>query len=242
MKLLIVRHGDPDYVLDSLTEKGKREAEFLAERLCKLEVKDFYVSPLGRAQRTAEPTLTALGRTAETLDWLREFDASVLKPNKTEHGIAWDWLPEDWTIRENFYDKDAWLLEPEMMDSDTKEKYDAVIAGFDALLCKHGYRRSGNIYKVENANNDTIVLFCHFGLEAVLMSHLLNVSPMVLWHGFAAAPTSVTTIVSEERREGKASFRISSFGDISHLYVHDEPPAFAARFSECYKNEGERLD
>ncbi len=27
MKLLIVRHGDPDYSIDSLTPKGWREAE-----------------------------------------------------------------------------------------------------------------------------------------------------------------------------------------------------------------------
>ena len=34
--------------------------------------------------------------------------------------------------------------------------------------------------------------------------------------------------------------RMSSFGDISHLYAHDEPPAFAARYCECYQNENER--
>ena len=56
MKLLIVRHGDPDYTIDSLTEKGWREAEFLSERLTKLEIRDFYVSPLGRAKDTASPT------------------------------------------------------------------------------------------------------------------------------------------------------------------------------------------
>ena len=28
MKLLIVRHGDPDYTIDSLTEKGWREVRF----------------------------------------------------------------------------------------------------------------------------------------------------------------------------------------------------------------------
>ena len=49
MKLLIVRHGDPDYTIDSLTEKGWKEAEYLSERLSKLDVKDFYVSPLGSA-------------------------------------------------------------------------------------------------------------------------------------------------------------------------------------------------
>ena len=35
MRLLIVRHGDPDYDHDSLTEKGFREAELLSEKLKK---------------------------------------------------------------------------------------------------------------------------------------------------------------------------------------------------------------
>jgi probable phosphoglycerate mutase len=65
---------------------------------------------------------------------------------------------------------------------------------------------------------------------------------MVLWHGLCAAPTSVATIVTEERREGIASFRMSSYGDISHLYVKDEEPAFAARFCETYSDASERHD
>ena len=36
MKLLIVRHGEPNYEDDCLTEKGRREATALAERLKKL--------------------------------------------------------------------------------------------------------------------------------------------------------------------------------------------------------------
>ena len=35
MRLLIVRHGEPDYTIDSLTEKGWREAAYLAEYLAK---------------------------------------------------------------------------------------------------------------------------------------------------------------------------------------------------------------
>ena len=57
MKILIVRHGDPDYSIDSLTEKGWKEAEYLSERLCRLDVKEFCVSPLGRAKDTASFTL-----------------------------------------------------------------------------------------------------------------------------------------------------------------------------------------
>ena len=102
--------------------------------------------------------------------------------------------------------------------------------------------REGHYYRVEKPNEDTLVFFCHFGLECVLLAHLIGASPMVLWHGFCAAPSSVTTVNTEERREGIASFRISAFGDISHLYVHEEPPAFAARFCEMYSNKDECHD
>ena len=33
MKLLIIRHADPDYAVDSLTPEGRREAALLADRL-----------------------------------------------------------------------------------------------------------------------------------------------------------------------------------------------------------------
>ena len=38
MKLLIVRHAEPNYEIDGLTEKGKREAALLAERLKKEKI------------------------------------------------------------------------------------------------------------------------------------------------------------------------------------------------------------
>jgi hypothetical protein len=107
---------------------------------------------------------------------------------------------------------------------------------------EHGYKRFDNYYKAVSPNEDTIVLFCHFGLECVLLSHLLGISPMVLWHGFCAAPTSVTTVVTEERVKGKAYFRVSAFGDTSHLYAVGEKPSFSARFCETYDNFEQRHD
>ena len=32
MRLILIRHGDPDYEHDTLTSKGRREAALLAER------------------------------------------------------------------------------------------------------------------------------------------------------------------------------------------------------------------
>ena len=77
MKILIIRHGDPDYANGTVTEKGAVEAEALSNRLKKLDIKQFYCSPLGRAQDTAKPTLEKMGRTAITFDWLREFNGYV---------------------------------------------------------------------------------------------------------------------------------------------------------------------
>ena len=57
MKLLFIRHGDPDYEKDSLTEKGWHEAELLGQRMANTPVTAFYVSPLGRAKDTASKTL-----------------------------------------------------------------------------------------------------------------------------------------------------------------------------------------
>ena len=243
MKLLIVRHGDPDYTIDSLTEKGWKEAEYLSEKLSRMKLDYFYVSPLGRAKDTASCTLKKMNRTAVECEWLREFDVFIDRPDVTDRKIIlWDWLPQDWTQDERFFRYDRWFENERMVAADAKGYYDHVTGKFDELLAKHGYVRDGHYYRAEKANEDTLVFFCHFGLECVLLSHLLNVSPMVLWHGMCAAPSSVTTVNTEERREGIASFRVSSFGDISHLYVHNELPAFAARFCEKYDNKEQRHD
>ena len=240
MKLLIVRHGDPDYSIDSLTETGWIEAELLSQRLTKLDVKAFYCSPLGRARDTARPTLEKLGREAVICPWLREFAPRVAKPSRT--GVAWDWLPQDWTARDYFFDKDRWMEAPEFREAGVPEAYKWVCDELDALIARHGYRREGSLYRAETPNMDTIVLVCHFGLESVLLSHLLNCSPMICWHGTCATPTSVTTLITEERREGYAYFRMAAFGDTSHLYAAGREPSFSARFCEMYANQDERHD
>lgn len=239
---MIIRHGDPDYEKDSLTEKGWREAALLADRIAGLEVKAFYVSPLGRARDTALLTLERMGRTAEECGWLREFPPQIRRPDVREHTmIAWDWLPEDWTAEPAYFLRDAWADTDVMREGRVKEAYNFVVENFDRLLAKHGYVRDGEYYRAEKANRDTLVIFCHFGVECVLLSRLMNVSPMILWHHTCAAPSAVTTVVTEERREGKAVFRVLAFGDVSHLYAGNEEPAFAARFCETFDSD-ERHD
>lgn len=242
MKLLIVRHADPDYSIDSLTETGWKEAKLLAQRLAKLDVKDFYVSHLGRARDTASLTLEKMNRQAVVCPWLEEFSPGVVRPDREKRGVAWDWLPADWTKEKCFFDRQSWYDAKPMRDGNVEPAYRWVTAEFDRLLSAHGYEREQEYYRVTRANRETIVLFCHFGVECVLLSHLLNISPMLLWHGTCAAPSSVTTVATEERREGIAYFRMLSFGDTAHLYVAGEQPSFAARFCETYDDWSERHD
>lgn len=237
MRLLFIRHGEPDYEKDSLTKKGFREAKILSEMLKDVKIDYCYCSPLGRAKDTAGPTLAKKGMEAEECAWLQEFPAKVIRPDKGYPINCWDFLPQDWTKVPEYYDKDLWHGTDLMKAGGVSKEFRHVTESFDALLGRHGYVREGNLYRVERANRDTLAFFCHFALECVLLGHLIGASPMVLWHGFCAAPSSVTTVMTEERRQGTASFRVSRFGDVSHLYAKGEEPSFFARYCETFDSD-----
>lgn len=240
MRILIIRHGDPDYEHDSLTEKGLREANLLKERLFREKINAFYCSPLGRARKTAEPTLKAFGKEAVICDWLREFDGYVKNPQTGERERPWDRYPSFFIGGASYFEKEHWKDMPLYRGSEAAEKYETVCAELDTLLAKHGYVHDGTLFRAVAPNTDTLALFCHFGVECVLLSHMLNVSPVVLWQGFVALPTGVTTLYTEERERGIASLRCCGFGDLSHLYAGGEAPSFQARFCEVYSDFSQR--
>ena len=235
MRILLIRHGDPDYEIDGLTEKGKREVALLAKKLSKEKIDKIYSSPLGRARLTAAPTAEALGLEVEILPFMREFSAKLIElPYLSAPEIPWDILPSHINKQTAVYSPSDWQKTPFIENSEVFEEYKSVCESFDALLARHGYEREGYNYKVTRSHHETIAIFCHFGVMAVVMSHLLNCSPYSLWQHTCALPSSVTTIYTEERREGIALMRATGFGDISHLYAEGEAPAFAARFCECF--------
>lgn len=138
MRLLIIRHGDPDYEKDSLTDKGWKEAEILSNRIAAMDIKEFYVSPLGRARDTANVTLNKMKRTAEVLPWLREFDALIYDESLGRERICWDLLPQDWTVVNEYYDKDRWYTAPIMKKGNVIAEANKVFEGIDKILDKHG--------------------------------------------------------------------------------------------------------
>ena len=242
MKIIFIRHGDPDYVNDTLTEKGIREAKLLSDRTVNWPVTQFYCSPLGRAQKTASYTLEKVGREAVTHEWMKEFFYPVEDPVTGRVGVPWDFMPEYWTEIPQMYDKEGWK-ETDLYPSNPAllPAYAEVCEGIDDILASYGYRRHHNYYRNENhtdksdKTNSTIVLFCHLGVICVMMSHLLGISPALLFHSLYLAPTSVTILGTEERRGNIAQFRAQVIGDTSHLARGGEPVSAAGYFTDVFQ-------
>lgn len=226
MRLLIIRHGEPDYKNDTLTPRGWKEAELLADRLCGMDIQDFYVSSMGRAKDTASCTLKKMGREAIVCDWLREIHFQNL-------GI-WGVVPSQWKNDRRHSDYETWQSAELFENTGVQELVRYVTENLDRMLADHGYVREGKSYRVTNPNKDTVVLFCHFGLESVLLSHLLQLPFTPVVQGMIAAPASITALHTEEREEGIAIFRMNSFGDTAHLYAAGQETSPAGRFQELY--------
>ncbi len=252
MRILLIRHAEPDYTKDVLTGAGKKEAAALAALSPQLGLGSCFVSPLGRAQETAAYSLRATGKRAETLDWLREFPAALdlngcpelqrAYPGTSADPvtgifpprIVWDMVPSYLTAHPAYTDPDAWRDTLVARHSDLVPLYKSVTDGLDALLAAHGYVRDGRHYRVQKETTETLTFFCHFGVSCVLLSHLFNCSPFLLWHSICLSPSSVSEIYSEEREEGFASFRALRLGDTTHLTMAGLRPTYVARFCEVY--------
>lgn len=241
MRLIFIRHAEPDYEMDSLTEKGFREAALLGERVksWKSEVDELYVSCLGRARRTAEPVETALGKKAVVLDWLQEFRGVIDEKYGTYQGVPWDLPPSYWTGLEQIYQKDGWFLSEPMRPVAGKptvqEVYHETCENLDALLKKHGYVREKGYYRFDEHNDDTIVLVCHMGITFCMISYLLGLPFTPLVQGMFIPPSGVTVLNTEEVEPHIASFRCQGIGDIRHLYTKGEPISAKGYFAEVFQ-------
>lgn len=234
MRIIIVRHAEPDYTIDSITQNGHKEAKALSKRLLNEKIDYIYISPLGRAKATAQYYLDESKKDYQICDWLKEFPYTVLDHETNTPRIPWDFKVKYFTSFENIYDNSSYLEIPFIKDSNVYDGYQYVINEFDKVLEKHGYKRKGKYYEVTNSNKDTLIFFCHLGMESVLLSHLFNLPFVAIAQHFSPSPSSVSIIFSEEREQGIAQFRAMCLGDISHLYNEDIEPSFMGRFRENY--------
>jgi hypothetical protein len=62
-------------------------------------------------------------------------------------------------------------------------------------------------------------VFCHGGFGLTWLAHLLALPLPLVWSGFWLPPSSVTTMLFDERSPEWAVPRCIGLGDVSHLYA-----------------------
>ena len=230
MRILIIRHADPDYEADSLTSKGWREAELLTERLMRERVSRVYVSPLGRARATCSLYCERAGIEPKVMDWLTEFNVTVDLPGGGK-SLTWNLQPAYWTAKSALYTH-GWEQESPYRESGAPARFHEMSRGLDGLMLSEGYERTGGYFTrlAECPEKDeTIALVCHQGAGQVVLSLLTGIPLPVFLHTFFLPTSSVSTAFMECWNQQERAYipRVISLGDLSHLYAGGEPVSFA---------------
>ena len=215
MRIIFVRHGEPDYAHDCLTPIGRLQAEAAAKRLEREGIQEIYASPMGRAQETASFTAERLGLPIRTLEFMHEI--SWGGPDTPENGHPW--TLSDWMIsRENFdfYACD-WREHPYYANNVAVQYLDAISSQFDALLLTKGYRHEGTRFFCETEEEKNIAVFSHGGSGACVLSHLLALPfPYVC----TVLPYEFTSVIILEFPVVPGEYvhpRIELFNDAAHI-------------------------
>ena len=186
MKIIFIRHGDPDYEKDCLTALGKKEALVVAKRLKKIgteepaaKIKKIYSSPLGRARQTAEAASKILRLDIETLDYMKEISWSGDGLPCGGH----PWTLSGWLVDKEGFDftKNDWRTHPYFKDNQARVDCQNIAAGIDRLLSRYGYRHDGNRFfcsgeaGANQFEDAAIAVFAHGGSIACVFSHLMDI-------------------------------------------------------------------
>ena len=176
MRIVLIRHGDPNYEKDCLTELGHKQVKVAAQRLLKEGIEEIYSSPLGRARQTAQAFSEASGISEiKILDFIQEIRfgrEGALYDNK------WNpWFGVNALVHEG---KDlqtpSWREYPVFKENFATEDADKIAVEADKWLEELGYKREGFYYR--NTRKDdtekTIAIFCHGGSSAAFMARVLN--------------------------------------------------------------------
>lgn len=222
MKIFIIRHADPDYERRTITRAGHREARALAKRMKRIGLDALYCSPVPRAVHTMEYTANALGMKPIFLEWTREL--SDLRTEQPPWGrlMAWDTPPE---ILRSPARKSPYRIDdiPALKGLPIAATVKRIRRESDTFLAGLGYKREGKRYRIRRSNRRRIGVFCHGGFGLTWLSLLLDIPLPLVWGNFWLAPTSVTTVLFEERSRKWATPRAIGVCDVSHLYAERVP-------------------
>ena len=224
MRLIFVRHGEPDYINDKLTSNGVEQAKNTAKRLADEKISAVYASPMGRAVETASFTAESHGLDVITLDFMHEIDwgdsrpdADVL-PDKLEYdGHPWTLAYKLLAENPEYVGKDNWDEHHFFKDNICLKYYDMVSERFDAFLAGFGLIRKDGLYKCEKPCDDTIALFAHGGSGAVVFSHVLDLPFPFVLTSLPYGVCSVSIIDFSAQNGDMVIPRLELFNDMGHI-------------------------
>lgn len=226
MILDLIRHGDPNYAQDCLTDLGRREAKALGDFLASAGLTHLYASSLGRAQETAQAVALTTGLPIQTLPWTREL-TGVYYEVEPFGRFAPFVLPAEVLYSEVPRPRyEGWETQRYLDDPGIVERVAEMREGSDALLAAHGYVREGVLYRIAPGSQDHLAVVCHGGLGATWLGHLLNLPMVAAWAGLYVACASVTTLIMEERGGAYAFPRMIRMGDLTHTRLAGLPDSY----------------
>lgn len=223
MLLYIVRHGEPDYSTDTLTELGQRQAEAVSHRMAASGIEDIFASPMGRARQTAAPTAKLLGLPVTVEPWAEELGRESQTPYPDGKMKNIFMVPTTLLASQenSAIDMESSFSEcPGLCENGFSSRYQYISYGIDSLIERHGYRRNDRgFYQAVEPNEKRIALFCHAGMTRVALSHIFNLPYQLIGSRFLAWFTGVTVIwFKPDAVPGEeVAPRLYSFGDIGHL-------------------------
>ena len=224
MKIYLIRHGDPDYANDTLTDRGHREAEALVVYLKAENIQQVVSSPLGRARDTARYTAESLGLEVSVEAWMTELS---LRIDSEVRRSAWD--IHGHVMRNPEYLRDPSTLEriPDMPVGPVRDVLDEIRRNSDRFLASLGYVRDGGVYHIEKRSDRKIAVFAHGGFGLSWLSILLEIPLPLMWSGFFLHTSSVTQILFDERSDNLATPRCLMIGALPHLFAASLEPGTA---------------
>ena len=222
MFLYIIRHGDPVYETDSLTEKGKLQAEAVGKRLAASGIDRVFTSPMGRAKMTAQPTCRLLNLDYTVEDWAHEVEEDRLTPFpdgklKSVSVVQTTHYREKGNI-DLPYDR-AYEAQG-FSTSHMREAVARIEAGGRDFLERLGYKEENGVYRILQPNEEKVALFCHSVMGRAWISTLLHIPIHLMWAGFDYHHTGVTVIHFKNNPDGFTAPQCLCYSDMSHLYAH----------------------
>ena len=203
MRIIFVRHGEPDYTHDCLTETGRRQAKDTALRLRDEGIEAVYSSPFGRAKETAQCTADLLGLPVRIVDFMHEItwgsrDGTPLVDN----GHPWD-LADRLALEGFDLARPDWTEHPYFKNNKALDEVKRISGETDKWLLSLGYQREGAYYRcvLPDDRQRTVALFCHGGSSAAALSRILNL-PFPYLCGALHLYFASVSVIRLDRRPG----------------------------------------